>query len=301
MSSSRRQPEPFTWALLTVGVVAASTSAILIRYAEDADPFAISFWRCAIGALALLPLGAARLRRIPRRGAAFAAASGLFLAGHFATWITSVRLTSVAASVLLVSTTPVFTAFAGRLFFGERLPRLTWAGIAVAIAGAGVVAGVDFAGSSPEGNILALAGAVTAGGYFMCGERSRRQLAIAEFAVISYTTSAVVMLLLVVIAGADLAGYGRATWWSLAGMVVGPQLLGHTVINFVLRDIDATTVAVVVMAEPVIAGSLALALFGEHPSASVYAGGAAILAGIYVVTASRRRGARGAAAAGLPA
>lgn len=302
MDSSPAPREAVTWSLLTLGVVVASTSAILIRYAEDADPFAISFWRCAAGAVMLVPFAARGFRRLDPAAVRSALASGAFLAAHFATWITSVRLTSVAASVLLVSTTPVFTAIAGRALFGDRLPKLTWGGIGLAIAGAGVVAGTDFTGSSNEGNFLAVAGAAGAAGYFMFGERARRNLSITEFAVIAYLAAALLLLPLVVIDGAALGGYEAPTWWAMAGMVLGPQLLGHTVINFVLKDIDATTVAVVVMAEPVIAGGLALLLFGERPSPTLYAGGAAILAGIYLVTAARRAATRAeSTATGLPA
>lgn len=225
---------------------------------------------------------------IDRRGALLAAASGAFLAFHFATWITSVRMTSVAASVLLVSTTPVFTALVARFAFAERLPPRSWAGISLAVGGAAIVGGADFAGSSFGGNVLAVCGAAGAAGYFMLAERAQKTISIMQFAVIAYGVAALLLLLPVLVGNVRLGGYDAATWWALGAIIVGPQLLGHTVINFVLRDIDSTTVAVVVMAEPIIAGGLALILFGEHPSAWLYAGGAAILTGIYSVTSARK-------------
>ncbi|HYP24946.1 MAG TPA: DMT family transporter [Actinomycetota bacterium] len=276
------------WALLAVGVAAASISAILVRYADGADPLAMSFWRCFAGAVALLPFATGGLRRAGSSVVRAPVVAGVFLALHFATWMTSVNLTTVAASVLLVSTTPVFVAIAALMIYGERLPGIAWAGILLATGGAAVVGGGSLEGSSLDGNALAVAGAATAGGYVMAGQVARRTLGILEYAVVTYAVSAVLLLVVCLVAGVDLAGYPAGTWLAIAGLVVGPQLLGHTVINLVLSDIDATTVSVTIMAEPVIATALAFWLFDEVPTWLLYPGGVAILAGIYMVSSARR-------------
>lgn len=272
------------WAWLGIGVVAASVSAILIRYATDAEPLAISFWRCAAGAACLAPFAAARVRAMDRRSVLMPAAAGAFLALHFATWITSLELTTVASSVLLVSTTPIFVAVAAWALFAERLPSLGWVGIAITLAGTAMIGGGDLEGSSLSGDLLALAGGAAAGGYVLCGQVARRDLGILEYAVVTYSLAAVVLGAACILGEVPLSGYSAKTWWAIAGIVVGPQLLGHTLINFVLKDIDATTVSVAIMAEPVIATSLAFVLFDETPTWLAYPGGAAILAGIYVVS-----------------
>lgn len=276
------------WALLAVGVGAASISAILVRYADGADPFAMSFWRCVAGAAALLPFATRGLRRAGAGVARAPVVAGVFLALHFATWMTSVNLTTVAASVLLVSTTPVFVAIAALMIYGERLPGIAWAGILLATGGAAVVGGGSLEGSSLDGNALAVAGAATAGGYVMAGQVARRTLGILEYAVVTYAVAGVLLLVVCIVAGVDLVGYPAGTWLAIAGLVVGPQLLGHTVINLVLSDIDATTVSVTIMAEPVIATALAYLLFDEVPTWLLYPGGVAILAGIYMVSTARR-------------
>jgi drug/metabolite transporter (DMT)-like permease len=281
-------PRPASWALLATGVVAASLSAILVRYAPGAEPLAISFWRCAAGAAALLPFA----RRLPSAGAKLRlpALSGVFLALHFATWITSLRLTTVAASVLLVSTTPVFVALAAWALWGESVGRRGWVGIGLTLMGSALVAGGDLGGSSLAGNALALAGGAAIAGYVLAGRTARRSMGIVEYAVVTYASSAALLGAVCVAAGVPLAAYDAGTWLALAGLVVGPQLLGHTVINFVLRDIDATTVSVVVMAEPLIATTLAYVLLDEVPPALALPGGVVLLAGIYFVsTRSRRR------------
>ncbi|MDQ4096001.1 MAG: DMT family transporter [Actinomycetota bacterium] len=275
-------------ALLAGGVVAASSSPILVRYAEGADALAISFWRCFVGALVLLPFARGGLRRVGRRQAALCAIAGIFLALHFGTWITSLGLTTVASSVLLVSTTPIFVALVAPWIVRERLNAAGWAGIVLAFAGTALIAGLDFAGASLLGNALALAGGATAGGYVLAGRLARKDLSIIPYAVITYGVAAVVLAPACLIAGAPLAGYPPGTWIALVALIVGPQLLGHTVINLVLSQIDATTVAVSFMAEPIIATAAAAWLFDEIPSAVFYLGGAAILAGIFLVSSNQR-------------
>jgi drug/metabolite transporter (DMT)-like permease len=276
------------WALLAVGVGAASVSAILVRYADGADPLALSFWRCVAGAAALLPFAAGRIRRGGRDQLNAPVVAGVFLALHFGTWMSSVNLTTVAASVLLVSTTPVFVAIAAFFLYRERLPGAAWAGILLATGGAAAVGGGSLNGSSLDGNLLAVAGAATAGGYVMAGQVARRTQGILEYAVVTYAVAGALMAVVCVANGSELTGYPAQTWLAIAGLVVGPQLLGHTVINLVLSDIDATTVSVTIMAEPVIATALAFVLFDEVPSWLLYPGGVAILAGIYMVSAARR-------------
>ncbi|MGH2807883.1 MAG: DMT family transporter [Actinomycetota bacterium] len=272
------------WVSLTVGVIAVSGAAILIRYADDAEPFAISFWRCALGAAALAPFAGAPLRRLDTRQLRLPAAAGLFLALHFATWITSLELTTVAASVLLVTSSPVFVALAARYLLKERLSTAGWIGVALTFVGTALVAGGDLSGSSFNGNMLAVIGAITVSGYVLAGQVARRDLGNLEYNVVTYAAAGILLAVVCIVAGSPLWGYGAQTWIAIAGLVIGPQLLGHTVLNFVLKDLDATTVSVAVMAEPIVASLLALVLFSEVPPALIYPGGAAILAGIYLVS-----------------
>ena len=275
-----------SWSILAVGVVSVSVSAILIRYAREAEPLAISMWRCTAGALALLPF--ARFGATSTLDLKMPVIAGIFLAVHFATWITSLELTSVAASVLLVSTTPIFVAGAAALFFKERLSGAGWLGVALSFAGAGIIAAGQGGGeSSMGGNLLALAGGATAGGYLLAGRVSRRDLGINEFAVLTYGTAAICLLPACLLGQVPLWGYDGQTWLAIAGMVIGPQLLGHTLINLVLDDLDTTTVSMTIMVEPIIATILAFSLFQETPSGLIYPGGVAILIGIYLVTRVR--------------
>jgi drug/metabolite transporter (DMT)-like permease len=282
-------PRPATrdFALLWMGVISASVSAILIRYADGAEPLAISFWRCTAGAIVLLPFARRGLGALEPGTLRMPAVAGAFLAVHFASWITSLELTTVASSVLLVSTTPIFVALAAWLLLKERVQTRGWAGVLLAFAGTVLIAGADLSGSSLDGNLLALIGGATSGGYVLAGRRARQDIGILEYAVIAYATAGALLLGSCLIGGVALWGFDARTWWAIAGIVIGPQLLGHTFINLVLKDIDVTTVSVSIMAEPVIATVLAFLLFDEVPPALLYPGGAAILAGIYLTSTAR--------------
>lgn len=288
LESQAGAPPVPAWLQLTVGISAASFSAILIRYADGAGALAISFWRCAGGALLLAPFARRGLGGMARTDYRLPLIAGAFLAVHFATWITSLELTTVAASVLLVSTTPIFSAVAGRMIFGERLATGAWLGIALALVGTALIGGGDLAGGSLLGDVLALAGGAAAAGYVMAGQRARRDLGVVEYATLTYAVSAVLLLIVCVAGGVRLIGYDGGTWAAVMGIVIGPQLLGHTLINSVLKSIDATTVAVAVMIEPVITILLAFLLLGEVPSLLVYPAGVALLAGIGLVSQVRR-------------
>jgi drug/metabolite transporter (DMT)-like permease len=279
------------WIVLSIGIVAASTSAVLVRYASGVQPLAIAFWRCAVGGAVLAPFSWRRLRRIDAGRVRLPIIAGAFLAVHFATWITSIRLTTVASSVLLVSTTPVFIAATAWIVQHVRFPVSTWIGITIALAGIALIGGGDLGGSSLLGDLLALAGAAGAGGYFMAGQLSRRDLGILEYATITYAAAGLFLLLACAVQRVPLTGYPPHGWWALLGLIVGPQLLGHTFINFALKEIDPTTVSVAVMAEPILATALAFILLGEVPSLLVLPGGAAVLYGIYLVTTGNPVGA----------
>lgn len=289
-TSLPRTNPPVPWPRMTLagGVIAAALAPILIRYAEDADPLAISFWRCAAGALVLLPFARGGLRRASPSAVRLSAAAGFFLALHFGTWITSLELTTVASSTLLVSTTPVFVALVAPVVVGERLTQAGWLGIALTLVGTALIAGLDFAGASLGGNSLALTGGAAAAGYVLAGRIARRELAIVPYAVLTYGAAAVLLAIACAAGGVELLAYDATTWWAIAGLIAGPQLLGHTVINFVLSSIDATTVSVSFMSEPIIATVLAAILFSEIPTPMFYAGGLAILVGIYIVSTNQK-------------
>jgi drug/metabolite transporter (DMT)-like permease len=275
---------------LVVGVTAVSTSAILIREADarGVSALAIAFYRCALASAVLVPITLVRYRRALRamsraeRGLLLAA--GLALALHFVTWISSLSYTSVAASTVLVQTMPVFVALAGPLV-GERTTPRGWLGIVVALAGTVVIAtasGVG-AGSQPVlGAALATAGAMFAAIYVLIGRRVRPVVALVPYSASVYLVAAVALGIAMAVSGTPFGGYSSAVWGLFLAMTIGPQFLGHTVINHLLGELKASIVSVALLAEAVGATVLAFVVFGERPGLQVVVGGAIVLAGVTV-------------------
>ncbi len=296
-------------AALVVAVLAVSTSSILIRVAE-APSLALAFWRCALGAAALAPF-AARARRTaigppPPALRRQVAGAGVLLALHFAAFVSSLSFTTVASAAVLVTMSPLFVGAGAAVFLSESPSRRTWAGMGLATAGAVGIAAADLGAATLGaralvGDGLAFAGAVFVAGYLLLGRAARRSLPVSRYATVVYGVAAVVLLAACVVTGADLTGYDRTTWLAIAGLVVGPQLLGHTVFNTLLASVSATAIAVVVLAEPVGSTLLAYLLLGESPAPLFWVGAPFVLAGVWLSARTGERPAPPPPAAAAPA
>ena len=280
-------------ALLVLGVAAVSFSAVLFRLG-DAPPFAVAFYRCVMAGAVLLPISLISDRNAFKaftpRSFGLSLLSGVFLALHFATWIPSLDLTTVAASTVLVTTSPLWVALLGRVI-GERMSRRAVAGVVVALAGTLVITGGG-AGTglrTAGGDLLALGGALFAAAYVMAGRTLRRDLPVLPYVIVVYSTCAVCMAGAMAVSHEPFTGYSPRTWLLLAAMTAGPQLLGHTVFNLLLGHLPASVVTISIMAEPVGATVLALVLLGEVPALVTLIGGAIVLAGVYVGVTSQTR------------
>lgn len=275
---------------LVVAVVAVSSAAILVRVA-DAPALAVALWRTGLGAVALAPF-ALRTRVLPRgRQRWLLMASGSLLAMHFALWFTALDLTTVAASSVLVAMSPLVVGAGSALLLHEPPSRSTWAGLWLAMAGAVVVAGADLDGVAGTraliGDGLAFAAAVAAAGYLLLGRHARRTLPVSVYATWTYGTAAVLLLVVCLVTGTDTGvggTYDTTTWLAITGLVVGPQLLGHTVLNLVMARVAATVVAVAIIAEPIGASALAALLLGEMPTGLFWIGAPLVLAGVLLAS-----------------
>jgi drug/metabolite transporter (DMT)-like permease len=180
------------------------------------------------------------------------------------------------------------------LLLGERLRRGAVIGIAVALAGTAVVSGgdVSLSGRAAFGDLLAILGAILAAGYFVTGRALRQRMSLLAYVSICYSVCALVMVPVVAASGQPFAALRWQDWGLLVLMALVPQILGHTVFNYLLGDVEATVVAIAVMGEPVGATLLALGFFGETPPWSAAAGGALILAGVYAAMTAQARARR---------
>jgi drug/metabolite transporter (DMT)-like permease len=261
----------------------------LVRYAT-APSLAVAAWRVAFSVLFIAVIVVARdrgraIRSLSGRDWAMAATAGCFLAAHFWSWIASLSYTTVASSVVLVSTQPVFVALLSVAMLKERPSARQWAGIGVAVGGAAVIGWGDFAGG-PEpllGDLLAVAGAVFVSIYYVIGRSVRQRLDLWSYIAVVYGVAAAVLL-----GGAALhpdvavTGYPGTDWLVFLALAAGPMMIGHTGVNYALRYLPAYVANLALLGEPIGATLLAWWLPGirERPSMQLLAGGALILLGI---------------------
>ncbi|HEX2074204.1 MAG TPA: DMT family transporter [Geodermatophilus sp.] len=277
---------------MAVAVVGISMSAPL-TVLLTAPMLALAFWRNAAGAAVLLPVLGTRERStlsgLRPRDLGTAAFAGLFLAAHFAAWLPSLSMTTVAASTALVTTTPIWTALAARVT-GVRLPTAVWVGLVLAVVGAALIAGVDVAVSlrALAGDGLALAGAIFAGGYVLAGARARERLSTSAYAVVCYSVCALTLAVAAFLVDVPLVGFSARDWWLIAAITFCAQLLGHTLLNSVLSSVGPTVVSLAVLLEVPGALLFALVLLQQAPPLLALPGVIAVVAGVALVVRASR-------------
>ncbi len=291
---------------LAFGILATSTASIFIRYAQaEAPSLVIAACRLSLATLILSPLAGSRYRSelgaLKRNELGLGLLSGFFLALHFATWITSLEFTSVASSVVFVSTAPLWVALLSPFTLREPITRFVLVGMILALVG-GVVIGlsdtcawsglslscpplVEFVrGRAFLGDLLALAGALAAAVYLIIGRRLRAKMALIPYIFVVYGMAAAALVVLMLGAGDSPLGYSPRIylWFLLLALI--PQLLGHSTYNWALRYISAAYVSITLLGEPVGSTLLAYFLLGETPTALKIFGAILILAGIYIAS-----------------
>ncbi|MEE8318665.1 MAG: DMT family transporter [Dehalococcoidales bacterium] len=273
---------------LLIGVIAVSFAAIFIRLAE-APPLVIAAYRLSIASLILIPIAAARsafnLRALPPRSWLMITLSSVLVATHFGLWITSLSYTSIASSVILVTSHPIFVAVISYFLWQEKLDRVMMAGIAVAMLGIFGLnyGGYTFSAASFRGDLLALMAALAMGGYLIIGRQLKTRIAVLPYLTLVYSGAAILLLLTILLAGYSLTGYSMKTYSMMILLAVVPQLIGHSSLNMALRWLPVTLVSVAILGEPVGASLLGYLVMDEIPTGSEIISGLLILAGIFIV------------------
>ena len=276
---------------LAVAVLAISWSAILVRLAA-APALAIAFYRMLFSTAALAPSGLRAVGPVSRRDLGLATLAGVLLGLHFASWISSLDYTTVASSVMLVTTQPLFTAILAPSVLGERAGARGVFAVLLSLAGIALIAGGDLriGGQALLGDGLALVGALTASVYFMIGRVLRDRIRFTRYLLLVNGAATFVLLLFVLFYGVRLRGFPPATWLWLALLAAGPNLVGHGLLNWSVRRLPAFPVNMAVLGEPVLATLYAVLLFGEMPTRLFYPGAALIIAALLMVQWNRVEG-----------
>jgi len=289
---------------LLIAILAVSTASIFIRFAQldGAPSLVIAGLRLTFATLLLAPVALTRhraeIKSFTRKQITLGVISGLFLAVHFATWISSLEYTSVASSVVFVSTGPLWVALLSPMLLNEKLTRMAIVGLALALLG-GTVIGLSDAcviqngiqcpqlsqvmqGRAMWGNFLALAGAWAVTGYLIIGRKLRAGMSLIPYIFLVYGMAAVALLIIMFAAGHSPFGFEFKTYGWIFLLAAVPQLIGHSTYNWLLKQLSATLVAITTLAEPVGSAVLAYIFLNELPTSAVMFGGLLILAGIYL-------------------
>jgi drug/metabolite transporter (DMT)-like permease len=274
--------------VLLISVIAVSTASILIRW-TDAPPLAIASYRMSISVIILAPFfvrnkGIEKLKEQGVRQLFNLLVIGVILAIHFASWITSLSLTSVASSVIFVHIDPIFVAIISHLFLGDKLTRRTTFGILISFIGISIIAMGDAgAGTSNVlGDLLALIGGVMLGLYILGGRIYRKNLDLTSYVTPVYSVAAISLILMSLVTGTKLVNYSLSTYRSFFLIALIPMIFGHTLYNWSLRYLSAPVVSLSLLGEPIGASILAYLFLGEIPTHFTILGGIITLAGILI-------------------
>jgi len=304
--NEERPPVILPFAII-IALLSVSTASIFIRFAQQDTPsLVIAALRLTFASLALAPIALIRyrteIRALSRHDMILGIFSGVFLAVHFATWITSLEFTTVASSVVLVSTGPLWVALLSPIILKEPLTKSILIGMPLALLG-GTVIGlsnscqVDQGISCPPlyefiqgkafiGNFLALAGAWAVAGYLMIGRRLRAKMSLIPYILVVYSISAIILLIIMFAAGQSLFNWNPMSYLWILLLALVPQLIGHSTYNWALAFLPAVLVSIATLGEPIGSAILAYFILDETPTMLTILGGILILTGIFI--ASRR-------------
>jgi len=286
-----------SFAVLAIGIIAISFASIFIKFCEDVPSLTIATYRLVISSVILLIIAKTRNVRFSacsKKQLLTGMLGGLFLALHFAFWISSLKFTSVASSVVLVTTNPIFVGIFSYLFFKETQPIQLIIGIILSVFGSLILAAGDsglrgLMVQNPSfllGDSLALLGAIMTSGYLMVGSRMRQEMDVLSYVSIVYSFSALFLLITSISSGMPFTGFRPSSYVFMVLLAIVPQLIGHTSINWALRHLKTSLIAITILGEPIGASILAYLIFQEK--ISTFQGIGIALIFLAIIIASRR-------------
>lgn len=287
----RSRPAALPYLAMGVGILGLGFSAIFVRWAAAPGPVT-GLYRMAIATALVTPIVARSsvwqgLSASP--GVRWAVFGGVFLSLDLALWNTAINLTTAATATLFANTAPIWVALAGLWIFRERLTGRFWLGLAITLAGAAAVLGVDFAEGLKWnwGDAFAWAAGLFYAGYYICTQRGRYSLGPIEYVWIAGAASTITLLGISLTMGFSLTDYPPQTWLAFLGMALVSQVVGYVAISYALGHLPASFVSPTMVGQPVLTAILAIPLLGEYLALGQWIGGAAVLVGIVLIHRSR--------------
>lgn len=272
---------------LIIGIFGIGSSGPLIALSAMPVPTLI-FWRNLGGSLMTLPF--ALRHKLDRTGVKWAVLAGIVLAVHFVGFFLSMRMTSVTAGTAIVATQPIFAAFFVKLT-GGHIPTKAWLGMLISFTGVLVVTGIDLQVDRRSflGDLAALISGALAAAYMLIGSRAQQTLATTSYTTICYFVCAMTALPMALLSGYDIVGFAAREWWILLGLIIGAQILGHTMFNMTLKRVSPAVVSMIVFFEVPVAAIVSLVFdIGKQPTLSIIPGVILILLGCILVVLRTR-------------
>ena len=267
---------------LIIGIFGIGSSGPLIALSAMPVPTLI-FWRNLGGSLVTLPF--ALRHKLNRTGVRWAVLAGVVLAVHFVGFFLSMRLTSVTAGTAIVATQPIFAAFFVKLT-GGHIPKKAWLGMLISFSGVLVVTGIDLQldRKSFLGDIAALVSGALAAAYMLIGSKAQQHLETTSYTTICYFVCAMTALPMALFLGYEIINFDAKEWWILLGLILGAQILGHTMFNLTLKRVSPAVVSMIVFFEVPVAALLSFIFkIGKEPTLSIIPGVILILTGCILV------------------
>ncbi|MFC4559907.1 DMT family transporter [Virgibacillus kekensis] len=280
---------------VVVGVIAVSSSAILVRLAGEAPAAVIALYRLLLAVIIMSPYVLLKNRRefksIQKKDLLFSVLAGVFLALHFILWFESLNYTSVASSVVLVTLQPIFAFIGTYFFFSERFSPGAVISMIIAIFGSIIISWGDFqiSGLALLGDLLALLGAVMVTAYFLLGQQVRKRLSLMTYTFVVYGISSITLILYNLAVQNPFFGYPADHWLYFLGLAIIPTFFGHTLFNWALKWLSTSTISMGIVFEPIGASILAYFILGEVVTWSQLLGGTIVLFGLFLFIMSTTR------------
>lgn len=282
--------------IVLAGTFFTSLSSIIIR-SSTAPALVISSYRMLFTCIMLLPViikNRDEFAGLSRKNLILCIISGIFLAFHYATWISSIHMTTIANSTILVSCSPIFVALANYFIIKEKLSKKMIVSIAVSLAGTIIIAlesTGSAAGNMMLGNTLAFAGAIFVAGYLVIGGIVRKSLGAGAYVFVVYFVSAVTLFIMCALSKTPIYPYPSREFVLFIALAFFCSILGHTLYNYMVKYVSSTLISVSTLAEPIFASLMALLIFKEVPSLYTLLGGTVIIMGIlnYLITQNNER------------
>lgn len=292
-SNQTKTTHIFPYFALITGILALSLSAMFVRWADAPGPIT-GLYRVFLSTIILTPFVTRRgIKKDISSGSTlvFPILAGLFTAGDFALWNTSILYTTAANATLLGNTAPFWVALGAWLLFREKLASRFWIGLGLALAGATLILGTDFI-MHPRlgvGDLMAIGTGIFYGGYFLSTQRSRLYHSPLMHLWLMGISASLGLFVINIVLRNSIIGYSAHTWLTFLGTALVSQIIGYLSMTYALGHLPASVVAPTMIGQPITTALLAIPLLGEIPSLLQIGGGVIALTGIYIINQSHNR------------